>query len=57
MKIKVRDGKNGCDKIVLASADTVTVITVFYIKEQIAINLLRLIHIAIAINSHCDDHN
>jgi hypothetical protein len=38
MKLKVRDGKNGRDKIVLASADTVTVITVFYIKEQIAIN-------------------
>jgi hypothetical protein len=37
--------ENGCDKTVLAGADTVTVITVFYIKEQIVIN------------SHRDDRN
>jgi hypothetical protein len=38
----VRDGENGRDKTIFASFDTITVITVFYIKEQIVINDNRI---------------
>jgi hypothetical protein len=37
-EIKVRARENSRDKTVLAGADTVTIITVFYTKEQIVIN-------------------
>jgi hypothetical protein len=35
------DCENGRNKTVLAGADTVTAITVFFIKEQIVINSYR----------------
>jgi hypothetical protein len=37
----VRDCENGRNKTVFAGADTITVITVFFIKEQIVINSYR----------------
>jgi hypothetical protein len=40
-EVKVRARENGRNKTVLTGADIVTIITAFYIKEQIVINSHR----------------